>query len=158
MYDHVWATVWRVWYIHALFSQSLFQAPFVKSQRRPFYFEVGQPLGYLSSWPLFTLTHHLLVMYCADKVYPGTVLLRYAILGDDVCIADPQVAALYLQVTKELGVESSLSKSLVSEPAGFFDQDPKEKDRRMPRRRGMFMFFFLPLASINQLWRGRRSL
>ena len=34
-------------------------------------FATGQPLGSLSSWPLFALCHHFLVWYCADKVHPG---------------------------------------------------------------------------------------
>lgn len=33
---------------------------------------------------------------------------RYAILGDDVCIADPKVAEVYLQTVKDLGVEISI--------------------------------------------------
>ena len=37
-------------------------------------FNAGQPLGYLSSWPLFALAHHFVVWYCAEKVYPGKVV------------------------------------------------------------------------------------
>lgn len=41
--------------------------PFLKSVKA-IRFRAGQPLGYYASWPLFTLTHHLVVMYCASKV------------------------------------------------------------------------------------------
>ncbi|KAG5070467.1 hypothetical protein JHK85_002866 [Glycine max] len=37
------------------------------------------------------------MFYCAEKVYPGQRFTRYAILGDDVCIADENVASLYRQ-------------------------------------------------------------
>jgi hypothetical protein len=76
-------------------------------------FETGQPLGYLSSWPLFTLSHHLVLQYCAEKVYPGRDLERYAILGDDICIANRKVASVYHQVVTDLGVDISIPNSTV---------------------------------------------
>jgi len=60
----------------------------------------GQPLGYLASWPLFTLSHR----WCADKIYPGKRFYKYAILGDEICIADSKVAEVYLSTLKDLGV------------------------------------------------------
>lgn len=51
-------------------------------------FATGQPLGLLSSWPLFALCHHFIVWFCSNKVYPGKVFKRYALLGDDIVIAD----------------------------------------------------------------------
>lgn len=81
-------------------------------------FAVGQPLGYLSSWPLFTLSHHLVVQYCAELVYPGRYFDRYAILGDDVCIADERVASKYHQIVSDFGVDISIPKSLVSNTGG----------------------------------------
>lgn len=41
---------------------------------------------------------------CAEKVYPGQRFTRYAILGDDVCIADDNVASLYRQTVNDLGL------------------------------------------------------
>lgn len=67
-----------------------------------------------SSWPLFTLSHHLVIWYCAQKVYPGQHFRKYAVLGDDVCIMDANVADAYQQTLDRLGVEISVSKSLVS--------------------------------------------
>lgn len=81
-------------------------------------FETGQPLGYLSSWPLFTLSHHLVLQYCAEKVYPGRDFDRYAILGDDICIPDRKVASVYHQVVTDLGVDISIPKSFVSDSGG----------------------------------------
>jgi len=43
---------------------------------------------------------------------------KYAILGDDICIADSKVAEVYLSTLKDLGVTISLPKSLVSDVGG----------------------------------------
>lgn len=77
-------------------------------------FTAGQPLGYYSSWPLFALSHHILIWWVAEQVHPGVVFKDYAVLGDDVVIADQQVAALYETTIKELGVSISYTKSLIS--------------------------------------------
>ena len=44
------------------------------------------------------------MFYCAEKVYPGQRFTRYAILGDDVCIADENVASFYRQTVNDLGL------------------------------------------------------
>lgn len=79
-------------------------------------YAVGQPMGALSSWALLALTHHALVQMAAKRAYPersGWFLL-YAVLGDDVVIADRLVAREYLRIMRTIGVEISLAKSLVS--------------------------------------------
>jgi hypothetical protein len=79
------------------------------------FYAVGQPMGALSSWALLALTHHALVQYAANEVYHHSGwFLDYAILGDDVVIADRAVARKYLVIMREIGVEISLAKSLVS--------------------------------------------
>lgn len=57
-------------------------------------FRTGQPLGYYGSWALFSLTHHFLVWLAADKANPHRTrsFHRYALLGDDIVIADKAVA------------------------------------------------------------------
>ena len=62
----------------------------------------GQPLGYYGSWPLFAFSHHLLVWWAAEQVRPGIQFDRYAVLGDDVLIADPDVARVYQSALKKL--------------------------------------------------------
>ena len=78
----------------------------------------GQPMGALCSWPLMALTHHLLVHYAYwvshNKTLPKTLFSKYAILGDDIVIADKHVADAYLKVCKELGMKINLSKSHIS--------------------------------------------
>lgn len=82
-------------------------------------FNTGQPLGFLSSWPLFALSHPFVVWYCADKVYPGLRLTKYALLGDDIVIGDPRVAELYRETIESLGVKISIPKSRISECGGL---------------------------------------
>jgi len=71
---------------------------------------VGQPLGCLSSWGVFTLSHHLFVRYCASD--PN--FDNYVILGDDIVICDAKVANAYQVRMKQIGVDINLSKSFVS--------------------------------------------
>jgi hypothetical protein len=79
-------------------------------------YAVGQPMGALSSWAMLALTHHALVQLAASKADPRLQgwFQRYAVLGDDVVIADRATAREYLRIMKTIGVEISLAKSLVS--------------------------------------------
>nr|QXN75380.1 MAG: RNA-dependent RNA polymerase [Grapevine-associated mitovirus 5] len=78
-------------------------------------YAVGQPMGALSSWGVFSLTHHIIIQYCARQAGFKSWFDDYALLGDDVVIANKEVADLYLfTMTKVLGVEINLSKSLIS--------------------------------------------
>lgn len=78
-------------------------------------YEVGQPMGALSSWALLALTHHAIVQLAAYNVTKSHCwFLEYAVLGDDVVIAHEAVAAEYLKIMAILGVEVGLAKSMVS--------------------------------------------
>jgi hypothetical protein len=80
----------------------------------------GQPMGALTSWAAFSLTHHFLVQFAA---YRATREIRffkaYALLGDDIVIADHNVALAYQALLLEIGVEYGLAKSLISHTGGF---------------------------------------
>lgn len=82
-------------------------------------FCTGQPLGYLSSWPLFVLSHHVYILACAEKVYPSAYFDRYAILGDDVVIADEAVAQTYLEGLRRFDIPVSVQNTLVSNNRSF---------------------------------------
>ena len=109
--------------VNSTLATTDFEVPFVKRFSRVS-FVAGQPLGYHASWPhtrymsdyvpLFALTHHILVWWCAEQVYPGQLFPNYAILGDDVVIADEEVAKVYSSALGYLGLSISWSKSLVS--------------------------------------------
>ncbi|PIN22210.1 hypothetical protein CDL12_05081 [Handroanthus impetiginosus] len=58
------------------------------------------------------LPHNLVV---ASTIYPVKQFYKYAILGDDICIAISNVVEVYLSTLTDLGLTISLVKSLVSD-------------------------------------------
>ncbi|KAK8926196.1 hypothetical protein KSP39_PZI018158 [Platanthera zijinensis] len=97
--------------------QLQFECQFWADCRKARRFEKGrlesicQPLGSLrASWP--ALSHHLWVWFAAEKVYPGRKFMDYALLGDDVVIADENVGPVYASLVKDIGVSISSLKLL----------------------------------------------
>jgi len=100
-------------------------------------YAVGQPMGALSSWAMLALTHHFIVQWAAmrsesgnrgwghDFSLPGKMMFsfrwfeNYAVLGDDIVIADGRVAREYVLLMSELGVGIGLAKSLISRKGGL---------------------------------------
>lgn len=95
-------------------------------------FVAGQPLGYHASWPLFALTHHYVVWLAAEEAYPGRYFRDYALLGDDIVIADQRVAEAYQRLLDKLQVSISKAKSLVSD-TGHFEFAKQFWDGRIKR-------------------------
>jgi len=80
-------------------------------------YEVGQPMGALSSWAMLALTHHAIVQFAASRTgnkQPKGWFTGYAVLGDDIVISNEAVAAEYLCIMDRLGVGVGLAKSLIS--------------------------------------------
>jgi hypothetical protein len=75
-------------------------------------------MGAYSSWAILALTHHVLVQVAAMRVGWSRWFPHYALLGDDIVIADEVVARGYLTLITSLGVEINLTKSVHSE-SGF---------------------------------------
>jgi hypothetical protein len=78
---------------------------------------VGQPMGALSSWAMLAITHHCIVQFSAWKAgvtKAGLWFADYAVLGDDVVIANKAVADAYLLVMNQMAVKVGLHKSLIS--------------------------------------------
>lgn len=77
-------------------------------------YAVGQPMGAYSSWAMLALSHHVIIrmsaLYCGFRDFKD-----YAVLGDDVVIANKEVADQYLINMRLLGVSINMSKSLASE-------------------------------------------
>jgi hypothetical protein len=87
-----------------------------------FHYACGQPMGAYSSWAMLALTHHFCVQLCAARVYGMNCAWfeSYALLGDDIVIADNAVAQEYLKLmTKELRVDIQETKSLISHNGTF---------------------------------------
>lgn len=84
-------------------------------------YSTGQPMGLNGSFPLFHLTHFLLLeQLCEALKLDGNK--NFAVLGDDVLITNKRLASLYQRLITRLGVEISKEKSFsgnVSEFAGF---------------------------------------
>jgi len=80
----------------------------------PLRYAQGQPMGAYSSWAMLALTHHAMVQFSAYKAGKAGWFDRYAVLGDDIVIADDAVAKQYVQLCTHLGVSIGLAKSLVS--------------------------------------------
>jgi hypothetical protein len=90
------------------------QLPFA-SEDGPKLYGSGQPMGAYSSWPAFSLCHHLVVLIaCKRAGFNPLTYKNYMLLGDDIVIADEEVATNYLDIMRDLGVEISFEKSLVS--------------------------------------------
>jgi len=89
----------------------------VRSDKQVWY-AVGQPMGALSSWAMLALTHHFIVQWAYLKTLKNVTDYKwftdYALLGDDIVLANGKVAAQYLLLMKRLGVKIGLHKSLVS--------------------------------------------
>jgi hypothetical protein len=77
-------------------------------------YSVGQPMGSYSSWAAFTLTHHLVVHWCA-KLEGYNNFSDYILLGDDIVIKNDKVAKRYIEWTNYLGVDISMHKTHVSD-------------------------------------------
>lgn len=84
-------------------------------QGKPIRYAVGQPMGAYSSWAMLALTHHFVVQLAALRAGWVGWFPFYALLGDDIVIADKAVADHYLAIMRGLGVSISFHKSIVSE-------------------------------------------
>jgi hypothetical protein len=85
---------------------------------RQVHYATGQPMGAYSSWAMLAWTHHAIVQWAALRAGEITCgkqwFLDYALLGDDIVIANKKVAKEYERLMTALGVEIGLHKSLVS--------------------------------------------
>jgi hypothetical protein len=85
----------------------------------PIRYEVGQPMGCYSSWAMLALSHHLIVQIAARRCGCECIFTNYAVLGDDIVIADDAVAKAYLAIMEVLGVDVNLVKSHQGSTAEF---------------------------------------
>jgi len=73
----------------------------------------GQPMGTLSSWAGLAVVHHFLV-YAAAQLCNIREFRDYLVLGDDIVIADMDVAVQYVRLCQYYGITIGLAKSFVS--------------------------------------------
>jgi hypothetical protein len=95
-------------------------------------------MGALSSWASMALVHHALVWYAAwttGHLRKETVPLprwshftAYLVLGDDIVIADKEVAEAYSSICSTLGITIGLAKSYTDSPLLNFANQTYLKD------------------------------
>jgi len=79
----------------------------------------GQPMGLYSSFPLFGLTHNLLVKAMCKKI--GIVPVNsFRILGDDIVLIDDRLHKMYREFMANSGVPISENKSISSDKLAEF--------------------------------------
>lgn len=74
-------------------------------------YTVGNPMGFYSSWGSFALCHHFIVYLACREVSVSWRNLPYALLGDDIVIANQKVGEAYLQLLHKYGVGVSELKT-----------------------------------------------
>lgn len=102
--DDIFADSWSF-----LLSNRMFESP----EGDLLKYSTGQPMGTYSSWPVFTLSHHLVVHWCAHLCGIED-FDQYILLGDDIVIKHDKVAKTYIHVMTSMGVEISVNKTHVS--------------------------------------------
>jgi hypothetical protein len=93
-----------------------------KSAKTSWYYQSGQPMGLYGSFPLFHLTHFLMLNSLACYLRLPADGRNFAVLGDDVVIFNPDLRRMYLDQLNKLGVPVSQHKCYegnVVEFAGF---------------------------------------
>nr|UAN07874.1 putative RNA-dependent RNA polymerase [Rhizoctonia solani mitovirus 40] len=111
----MFGSLWRNIMVKRPFAFNSKVAEKLNVSEGPYFYEVGQPMGALSSWPGLAITHHWIVQLAAYRVHSNdTWFLEYEILGDDIVIFDRLVAAEYLNIMAVLGCGINLNKSIVS--------------------------------------------
>jgi len=91
---------------------------FFSTPQGPIRYEAGQPMGFLSSWPVFALTHHVLALTASHLAYPNRTRPRahHVIVGDDIVLTDRKTSLVYKRLLRTMKVkftepEFSSSKS-----------------------------------------------
>lgn len=115
----IWGTllVGRPYYI--LHKDAISSLPDIgRGDLRQVSYATGQPMGAYSSWAMLAFTHHAIVQWAALRAgvitCGGYWFSDYALLGDDIVIANKLVADEYARLMAALGVEIGLHKSLIS--------------------------------------------
>jgi hypothetical protein len=78
-------------------------------------YNVGNPMGFYSSWASFTVAHHFVVYLACKRLKRDWKSANYVLLGDDIVIADKDIAYEYKSILSDLDVEVSVNKTHVSD-------------------------------------------
>jgi len=108
------ASTWRALLCNRNYylGSSTCKAAGLGSKGRNLRYAVGQPMGAFSSWAMLALTHHAMVQFAAYRAGGAKWFDRYAVLGDDIVIADDRVALEYRKFCELVGLSIGIAKSL----------------------------------------------
>lgn len=104
MVGDAWADAW--WHTMGI-------PPYVPELSSYVKYAVGQPMGAYASWASFAVTHHMTMRYLSGRL--GVSNDHYVILGDDLVIANEDLARSYQETCHDLGVTISLRKSVLGD-------------------------------------------
>jgi hypothetical protein len=95
-------------------------APFDETRDKHVFYKVGQPMGLLSSWAALNMSHHMVLRYLSWRYKTRR---DYIVLGDDIVIADCNLARHYKRYMNDLGVKINESKSISCEEGKPFSAE-----------------------------------
>jgi hypothetical protein len=75
-------------------------------------YKVGQPQGFGPSFNVATMAHLAIIHSCITKPHQHTL---FSVIGDDVVIADKELADAYVKQMAVLGMQINQEKSLISD-------------------------------------------
>lgn len=85
-------------------------------QGKTYRYNCGQPMGAYSSWAMFALCHHMVVIIAGLRAGLDSYSAKrcYMLLGDDIVIHNDMVAEKYREIIQNLGVDISKLKTHTS--------------------------------------------
>jgi hypothetical protein len=86
--------------------------------KRSFKFSVGAPMGIYALWPVYALTHHVMVQVAASRIPYNTPFRGYRIRGDDIVLSGRRISREYEAIADELCLPFSSQKTLLSSRDG----------------------------------------
>jgi len=115
IFGRQFATTWRSLLIRRPYYLGKLRSTLLGLKNPWLTYAVGQPMGAYSSWGMLALVHHAMVQFAAWRAGHNAWFALYAVLGDDVVIAEDGTAREYQALCEELGVEIGLAKSLIAQ-------------------------------------------
>lgn len=121
IFNSTYAAAWR---------KVMVKKPFTNPWTGPIHYGKGQPMGALSSWAVFTLSHHVIVyIACMRCGIQSNFDKYYRLLGDDIVILHNGVAKEYQKILKSFEVDISAHKTLISDNMCEFAKKLYEKGK-----------------------------
>lgn len=81
---------------------------------RKIFYKTGNPMGAYSSWATFAIAHHFFIFVACKQANKRWNRCPYCLLGDDIVIADDEVAERYKDLLLEWDIPYNASKTHVS--------------------------------------------